>query len=83
MNHAYKITGMTCKNCEEKITNALLSIRGVSDVKIDRDNDTSIVSMTSHVKTIAMQEVLKEIGDYQIEIDTKVSTYPVKKEKII
>jgi copper chaperone CopZ len=37
MKHIYKITGMTCDNCKEKIIHNLLSIPDITHIDIDRE----------------------------------------------
>lgn len=79
MKHTYKITGMTCDNCKEKITRALLSIPEISDVKINRENETAEVSMNEHVQIPIMQQSLNRLGNYQISMDTETSMASMKK----
>lgn len=69
MKHTYKITGMTCGNCKEKITHALKSIPEISYVEIDREKGLAEISMSEHIQTPVMQELLARLGDYSISMD--------------
>jgi len=69
MKHTYKITGMTCDSCKDKITQALQSIPEITKVEIDREKGFADISMSEHVQTPVMQEALSTLGDYSISID--------------
>ncbi|HEX6694562.1 MAG TPA: heavy-metal-associated domain-containing protein [Longimicrobiales bacterium] len=38
-----KVTGMTCGHCEKAVTNALRSIGGVSDARVELQNGRAVV----------------------------------------
>lgn len=80
MKHIYKITGMTCDNCKDKITQALQSIQEITKVEIDREKGLVDVSMSKHVQTPVMQEVLTTLGDYSISMDMEASMEKEKKK---
>ena len=80
MKHTYKIKGMTCDNCKEKITKALVSIPGITKVEIDREKGLADITMTDHVQTPVMQESLKPLGDYIISMDMGVSMEQTRKK---
>lgn len=81
MKHTYTITGMTCDNCKQKITTALLSIPEIIDVNINRETSHAEISMKIHVQTSLMQEVLNKVGNYQITMDTDTSIHLLQKKK--
>lgn len=83
MKHPYKITGITCDSCKEKITKALLSISEITDVEIHRETGIAEISMSKHVQTPVMQESLSKVGPYTISMDMKASMQGVKKKNHI
>lgn len=80
MKHTYKITGMTCDNCKDKITQALQSIQEITKVEIDREKGFADISMSEHVQTPVMQEALSTLGDYSISMDMGASMEQAKKK---
>ena len=66
MKHTYKITGMTCASCEEKVKNSLLQVKNVTSVTISKDTELAIITMDKHV---ALND-LKEALDTKYNIDT-------------
>ena len=84
MKHTYKITGitgMTCDNCKEKITHALKSISGITQVEINREKALAKISMSEHVQTPVMQDALTGLGDYSISMDVGTSMKQATKNK--
>ena len=81
MKHTYKITGMTCDNCKEKITSALKSVSGITQVEINREKGLAEISMSEHIQTLVMQEVLTNLGDYSISMDMGASMKQMTKNK--
>ncbi len=41
MVHTYKLTGMTCSNCEASVKSALLTLDNMTDVTISRTTETA------------------------------------------
>jgi len=80
MKHTYKITGMTCDSCKDKITQALQSIPEITKVEIDREKGFADISMSEHVQTPVMQEALSTLGDYSISMDMGASMEQAKKK---
>ena len=66
MKHTYKITGMTCASCEEKVKNSLLQVKNVTSVTISKDTELAIITMDKHV---ALND-LKEALDTKYNIET-------------
>ena len=58
MTHTYKITGMTCANCETNVKNSLLVLPEITDVKASKDSATAIITMTKNVYLLELQKVL-------------------------
>lgn len=44
MSTELKVSGMTCAHCERAVHNALESVPGVTDVKVDRDAGLATIS---------------------------------------
>ena len=83
MKHTYKITGMTCDNCKDKITQALESIPEITKVEIDREKGLVEISMSEHVQTPVMQTAISSLGEYSISMDMSVSIDQAKKKNHI
>lgn len=64
MTHTYKITGMTCAQCEAKVKNSLLLVQGVTEVAVSKDTQSARISMEKHVPLSGLQKALPE--KYQI-----------------
>ncbi len=70
---------MTCENCEQKITRALLVIPEITEVTVNSASGTAEISMSSHVQTEVMQNTLVPLGNYTITMDTETSIKQVVK----
>jgi len=66
MIHTYKVTGMTCASCQEKVENLLGKIEDVTGVNVDLSNSEVKVTMQEHVPTSVLQNALKEYPRYQL-----------------
>lgn len=78
MTHQYNISGMTCNGCRTYVENALKGVTGVTDAKVDLQQQTAIVQMEKHVPTTILQEAL---GRYQItELENVSSQQDHQKE---
>lgn len=60
MTHIYKITGMTCGNCEAKVKSSLLQLPNVTEVEVSREKQTATISMDKHIALSTLQNVLDE-----------------------
>lgn len=58
MTHTYKITGMTCANCETNVRNSLLVLPEITDVKVSKESASAIITMTKHVSLSELQKAL-------------------------
>lgn len=68
MQHIYKITGMHCNGCREKVECELNKIDGVS-AKVTLDPPQAIISMEKHIPTDQLQQAVSKAGNYTIEMD--------------
>lgn len=59
MTHTYKVTGMTCGNCEAKVKSALLMHTNLTSVEVSRETNTATITMDRH---IALSELQKALG---------------------
>jgi copper chaperone CopZ len=58
MTHTYKVTGMTCANCEAKVKSNLLTLAHVTAVEVSKENQTATVTMDKHIALSAFQNAL-------------------------
>ncbi|MEL1248750.1 heavy-metal-associated domain-containing protein [Flavobacterium helocola] len=70
MKHTYKITGMTCISCEEKVKNSLLQVKNVTSVTVSKDTELVIITMDKHVALNDLKEALDT--KYNIETPAEV-----------
>ena len=70
MKHTYKITGMTCASCEEKVKNSLLQVKDVTSVTVSKDTELAIITMDKHVALNDLKEALD--AKYNIETPAEV-----------
>ena len=71
MTHSYKITGMTCGNCEANVKSKLLSISGITAADVSRVSGTATITMDRHVSLSKLQESLGgSQGKYQISAES-------------
>ena len=60
MVHTYKVSGMTCGNCEMQVKSALLSVSHITGVDVSKDNGTATISMERHIGLSELQGALGE-----------------------
>lgn len=60
MMHSYRVSGMTCVNCQTKIEKLLGQVPGVTAVQADWQLQRVQVSMDQHVSTPALQQALQD-----------------------
>ena len=72
MEHVYKISGMHCGACKEKIETVLNAIEAVVDANVALSDDTVTVEMTAHVTLEALQQALLDADpSYRIYLPAK------------
>ena len=67
MTHTYKITGISCDGCRNKVEKALNTIDGISAV-VTLNPMEATITMDTHVSTEKLQEALSVAGNYTIEM---------------
>ena len=58
MTHTYHIQGMTCNGCKDSVTRAFQSLEGVSQVNVDLEKGTALLTTASILQTKLLKEVL-------------------------
>lgn len=84
MTHTYKISGMTCSGCQEKVQSLLSKVAGVKKVAVDLGRGEAMIEMEQHIDTPVLQDALKDFPKYQLEesITLHHKGNPVKKETL-
>jgi copper chaperone CopZ len=55
MKHTYKIEGMTCSGCEEKVRTALLQIENITAVEVSKDTHSATIDMINPISLEDLQ----------------------------
>jgi copper chaperone CopZ len=77
MTHTYKLTGMTCGNCEATVKSKLLSIPGVTDATLSHQADSASITMDNHISISDLQQAIGgKQGRYQISALTPLADVP-------
>jgi copper chaperone CopZ len=79
MTHTYKISGMTCGNCEAQVKSRLLTVTGVLSADVSQKDQSATIDMENHVPLQVFQKALGENSKYIIEApfhnETKEQTF--------
>ena len=62
----YRVNGMTCGHCSQSVTNEVKKIEGVTDVDVDLDAGTVLVTSEAPVDDAAFRAAVDEAGDYEV-----------------
>ncbi len=73
MRHSYRITGMTCEACEDKVKDLLQKVPGVSIVTVDLRKGEADITMEKHVETTSLQAALKDYPKYRLSENEYIS----------
>ena len=65
MTHTYKITGMTCGGCVNKVKNELLKIAGVANAEVQLEAPQATITMQHPIAPTVLQQALGN-GKYTI-----------------
>lgn len=76
MKHTYRITGMTCSSCEAKVKTALFKLPEVTDLELDRENQSITIGMSEHIGLDQLQKQLPE----KYSIESLESLEPIEDE---
>ena len=58
MKTNYTITGMTCSSCEAKVTEALKSVKHVTDVSVSKDTNSGTIQSSKPIEINELRAVL-------------------------
>ena len=72
MKHTYKVTGMTCSSCEEKVASSLLQVENITSATVSKDTELAIITMNKHVP----------LNDLKIALGTKYSIETILEDEI-
>jgi copper chaperone CopZ len=72
MTHTYKVTGMTCSSCQQKVQGLLSGVPGIKNVSIDLSLGKAAIEMDKHVPTALLQAALKAYPKYQLAESVEV-----------
>ena len=67
MGQTFSVTGLSCQNCVNHVTEALSALAGVTDVSVDlepKGTSTVHVEASEPISDDAVQAALAEEGDY-------------------
>jgi len=62
MQTTIKVTGMTCKNCELAVKEALLEVSGVTKVVVSLDDGNVTIDHSDDVDVATLKEVVEDQG---------------------
>jgi Cu+-exporting ATPase len=72
VEHVYKVSGIQCGACKEKIETTLNAIEGVADANVELSDGTTTLEMTAHVTLEALQQALLDADpSYRIYVPGK------------
>ncbi|TXE18763.1 copper-translocating P-type ATPase [Psychroflexus gondwanensis] len=63
MKHTYYIQGMTCNGCRSHVEKTLSEVEGVSNARVNLEQEEAIIEMESHIPIETFQKALQEDGD--------------------
>ena len=67
MKHNYRINGMHCNACVEKIKKALLSLPDVEIAEVTLNPPEAVITMKRHITTEILNSAVKKAGKYSLE----------------
>ncbi len=76
MTHQYQLSGLTCGGCAATVKKALSQISDIQSVEINESFNEATISMTNHVTTETLKEVLKSHPKYTISDKMIAKTTP-------
>ncbi len=64
MKHTYRIQGMTCNGCSDRVEQVLKQVEGVTGVSVDLQKAEALIAMASHIPLGKFQDALKLSGGH-------------------
>ena len=69
MTNTYRLSGMTCGNCEKKVKDILMQIKSVNDVTVSKEEESVVIEMSRDIPLTEFRESLSQFGNkYTINI---------------
>lgn len=65
MKTTMKVEGMMCSHCENRVTEVLLALEGVSSVVVDLEGNTVTVE---HLQSVSLDALKNEIEDQGYDV---------------
>lgn len=62
----FTVTGMTCNNCVNHVTEEVNEIPGVQSVKVELDSGSMVVESQEKLAFDVIQAAVSEAGDYSV-----------------
>lgn len=62
----YTVTGMTCGNCVNHVTEEVKEVAGVSNVSVTLEGGRMVVESQERIPFDAIIEAVKEAGEYAV-----------------
>ncbi|MBN8568206.1 MAG: cation transporter [Ignavibacteria bacterium] len=72
MKHIYKITGMHCGACIEKVQKALEAVPYVEKVEVTLNPQQTVITMKQHIETEKLNAAVKSAGKYSLEENNEI-----------
>ncbi|MBP7176633.1 MAG: heavy-metal-associated domain-containing protein [Thermoclostridium sp.] len=69
MSKKIYIEGMSCEHCVKHVTNALMDVDGVKDVKVDLKSKVAAVDLAGGVEDGKLREAVEEAGYDVVKIE--------------
>lgn len=66
MTHSYSISGMTCRNCVDKVKSELLKVGDISEAAVQLASPQATISMQKHIPLSVLQQALDKAGKFHI-----------------
>lgn len=68
METKYIVTGMTCGHCVAAVTEEVLAVDGVQDVKVQLEGGEMVVVSEQQLPLEAIRAAVDEAGDYTVAL---------------
>lgn len=81
MTHTYKVTGMTCSSCAEKVKSELEKLPEVIKADINLNSSTATIEMKKHISAEEFQKALNPLLRYKISEDSNDSSHQMMHEE--
>ena len=73
MEKVFSLTGLHCNACVNRVQKALSGMAGVEQVNVDLASATAIIHSVDEIKTVDLNALLEDLGDYRLHEKTYIS----------